>query len=89
MTNIGDSKNGAVSVNVFIATANTTSNDNKTYTIQAARVPDHFKEDTVAAKGLVEGGNTAFKYLVIDQYGKKLNDSWTVNSNGDLRNFRR
>ena len=29
LTNIGDSKNGAVSVNVFIATANTTSNDNK------------------------------------------------------------
>ncbi|MCL6458527.1 MAG: S-layer homology domain-containing protein [Gorillibacterium sp.] len=83
LTNIGDNKNGAVSVNLFIATANASSNASKTYTIQAARVPDHFKEATAPAVNAVEGAYSAFKYVVVDQYGAQLDTSLNVDANGN------
>ncbi len=83
LTNISDNKNGAVSVNVFIATANASSNASKTYTIQAARVPSLLKEATAPAKTGVVTSTSSFKYEVIDQYGKKIDSSWDVDSNGN------
>jgi len=84
LTNISDAKNGAVSVNVFIATANTQSQDSKTFTVQAARVPDHIKEVTAPALNGLGNGNSAFKYIVYDQYGKQMDESWNVDGNGNF-----
>ncbi|NRF93633.1 S-layer homology domain-containing protein [Paenibacillus frigoriresistens] len=80
---IPTTKNGAVSVSVFIATANVSSNDTKTYTVQAARIPDHFKEMTAPAKQVTVGGFTPFVFAVIDQYGKKMDSLIAVDSNGN------
>jgi hypothetical protein len=72
---ISNSAKGAVSVTVFIATANVSSTATKTYTIQDARVPDHFKEVTAPAKAVVAGGYSKFEYSIIDQYDEVLDDA--------------
>jgi hypothetical protein len=77
------SKNGAVSVSVFIATANVSSTDTKTYTVQSARIPDHFQEITAPGKQVTAGGFSDLQYAVIDQYGKQLDDLIAVDSQGN------
>lgn len=84
LTEVGPNTNGAVSVTAIIASANVSSTATKTYTIQDARIPDHFKEVTDPAKYAVKGGTAAVEFAVLDQYGKVLDDSHRVNSNGDV-----
>ncbi|MEC0232606.1 hypothetical protein, partial [Paenibacillus alba] len=80
LTTINSNAKGAVSITAVIATANATSTATKTYTVSDARVPDHFKEVTAPAKQAVAGGNTKFKYNVIDQYGAVLDKALDVDT---------
>ncbi|WP_041047855.1 S-layer homology domain-containing protein [Gordoniibacillus kamchatkensis] len=82
-TPIATTKNSVVSVSAFIATANVSSNDSKNFTVQAARIPDHFKEITAPGKQIAVGGTTSFQYAVIDQYGKQLDKLIPVDDQGN------
>ncbi|RKN78863.1 S-layer homology domain-containing protein [Paenibacillus ginsengarvi] len=84
LDNVPGSKNSAVSLNVFIATANVQSNASKTFTVQQARIPDFIKEVTVPGKQLAPGGSTAFKYAIYDQYGKVMDTVNQVDSQGNI-----
>ncbi|WP_052488097.1 S-layer homology domain-containing protein [Gordoniibacillus kamchatkensis] len=84
LSGITGTKNSAVAVTAIIATANVSSSDSKTYTVQAARVPDHFKEVTAPATYAVAGGYSPFEYDVYDQYGAKLKTTQQVDSSGNI-----
>ncbi|OPH54581.1 hypothetical protein BC351_31900, partial [Paenibacillus ferrarius] len=80
---ISPNSKGAVSVTAIIATANASSTSTKTYTVQDARVPDHFNVVTDPAKAALPSATVAVELAVIDQYGKKLDDAHFTDSQGN------
>ncbi|MCZ8523326.1 MULTISPECIES: S-layer homology domain-containing protein [Paenibacillus] len=84
LTEITPTSKGVVTVTAMIATVNVTSVPTKTYTVQSARYPDHFKVTTDPAKKIVPGAESAFEFEVLDQYGKELKELKNVDANGNV-----
>ncbi|WP_426445432.1 S-layer homology domain-containing protein [Paenibacillus sp. S-38] len=76
-------KNSSVTVSIFIASANSSSSDSKSFQVQAARIPERIKEVTAPLKGMVPGATTVFTYVVLDQYGKQLDRLIPVDDQGN------
>ncbi|NQX70131.1 S-layer homology domain-containing protein [Paenibacillus alba] len=83
LNEISPNSKGAVSVTAIIATANASSTSTKTYTVQDARVPDHFSVVTDPTKAALKGATVAVELAIIDQYGKKLDDAHFTDSQGN------
>lgn len=79
LTNIPQTPRSIVSVTAFIATPNASSTATKTYTVSDVRVPEKINVVTEPAKKIVPGASSAFKFVVLDQYGKELKTLKNVN----------
>lgn len=78
--------NGAVSVSAVIATANATSSDTRTFTVQKARTADRLVEAKAPAKQILPGAENKFQFNVYDNYDKKLDKPNNTTQQGAIDN---
>ncbi|RAV03120.1 S-layer homology domain-containing protein [Paenibacillus sp. YN15] len=81
LAGISNTPQTIISLTGYIVSPNTTGGMvNKTYTVKDARYPDSIKLATEPAKKIVAEAESAFKYVVYDQYGKELKTFANINA---------
>lgn len=84
VTNIPLIPKSVISVTASITEVNASSFISKVYNVSDVRIPDSVTVSTDPAKKAVAGANSAFKFIVKDQYGKELGTFKDVATNGTV-----
>ncbi|NOU66771.1 hypothetical protein GC096_22245 [Paenibacillus sp. LMG 31461] len=84
VSSIPTTPKSVLSVTAIIAQPNANSVSTKTITVGDVRVPERMSVSTEAKQKIIGGATSEFKFVVYDQYGKKMTDLKNVDSNGSV-----
>lgn len=83
ITSLPSNPNSVISLTAYIAEPNASSTSQKIYNVSDVRIPETIKVMTEPAKKIVAGAESAFRFEVYDQYGKKLDNFRDLDGSGN------